>query len=43
VRTSLSRETSLGLTVAFGSNRFDENDFRPADSFRFFLGLNEGF
>ena len=43
LRTTLSRETSLGLTVAFGSNRFDESDFRPADSFRFFLGLNEGF
>jgi hypothetical protein len=43
VRTSGSRETSLGLTVAFGSNRFDQDAFRPADSFRFFLGLNEGF
>jgi hypothetical protein len=43
LRTKLSRETSFGLTVAFGSNRFDEPTLRPADSVRFFLGLNEGF
>jgi hypothetical protein len=43
LRTSLSRESSFGLTLAFGSNRFDSTDFRPADSIRFFIGLNEGF
>jgi hypothetical protein len=43
LRSKLSRETSLGVTMAFGSNRFDESPFRPADSFRFFFGLNEGF
>jgi hypothetical protein len=43
LRSSLSRDSSLGLTVAFGSNRFDEDRFRPADSFRLFLGVNEGF
>jgi hypothetical protein len=43
LRSKLSRETSLGVTIAFGSNRFDAADFQPADSVRFFLGVNEGF
>jgi len=43
LRTNLSRESSFGLSIAFGSNRFDSDELRPADALRFFVGLNEGF
>jgi hypothetical protein len=43
LRTTFSREASFVLTVAFGSRRFDDPEFRAIDAIRVLFGVNHGF
>ena len=43
IRTTFSRESSIALTVAFASNRFDDPSFRVVDATRVSMGVIHGF
>jgi len=43
LRSNFSRETSVGLTVAFASTRFDNAAFEAVDFVRIVVGVNNGF
>jgi hypothetical protein len=43
LRTTFSREDSFVLTIAFGSRRFDDPEFRAVDAVRVLAGVNHGF
>jgi hypothetical protein len=41
--STFSREVTVGLLAGFGSTRMDAPDFKPADEFRFNLGVSHSF
>ncbi|HVZ72907.1 MAG TPA: BamA/TamA family outer membrane protein [Polyangia bacterium] len=43
LRTTFSRETSISMTLAFATSRFDEPAFSWRDNVRFSIGVNNGF